>query len=80
MEPTRYRISVRGQLIQRLAAAFEEGMSLEAGGGKTVLVGEIRDQCHLYGVLDQVRNLGLDLVAVEPGAMTVQADDDHEAR
>ena len=42
MEPTRYRISVRGQLTQRLAAAFE-GMSLEAGGGKTVLVGEIRD-------------------------------------
>jgi hypothetical protein len=73
MEPTRYRISVRGQLTQRLAAAFE-GMSLEAGNGKTVLAGEIRDQCHLYGVLDQVRNLGLDLVAVEPGAMTVQAD------
>jgi len=42
MEPTRYRISLRGQLTQRLAAAFE-GMSLEAGGGKTVLVGEIRD-------------------------------------
>jgi len=73
MEPTRYRISVRGQLTQRLAAAFE-GMSLEAGNGKTVLAGEIRDQCHLYGVLDQVRNLGLDLVAVESGAMTVQAD------
>lgn len=80
MEPTRYRISVRGQLTQRLAAAFEEGISLEACGGKTVLVGEIRDQCHLYGVLDQVRNLGLDLVAVEAGAMTVQPDDDHGAR
>jgi hypothetical protein len=79
MEPTRYRISVRGQLTHRFAAAFE-GMSLEAGGGKTVLVGEIRDQCHLYGVLDQVRNLGLDLVAVEAGAMTVQADDDQTAR
>ena len=79
MEPTRYRISVRGQLTQRLAAAFED-MSLEAGGGKTVLVGEIRDQCHLYGVLDQVRNLGLELVAVESGAMTVRADDDQTAR
>lgn len=78
MEPARYRISVRGQLTQRLAPAFE-GMSLEAGGGKTILVGEIRDQCHLYGVLDQVRNLGLDLVAVEAGAMTSQADDDQTA-
>jgi hypothetical protein len=79
MEPTRYRISVRGRLTQRLAAAFE-GMSLEAGSGKTILVGEIRDQCHLYGVLDQVRNLGLELVAVEAGAMTVQADDNQTAR
>lgn len=79
MEATRYRISVGGQLTQRLAAAFE-GMSLEAGSGKTILVGEIRDQCHLYGVLDQVRNLGLDLVAVEAAAATVQADNHHEAR
>lgn len=78
MRPARYRISVRGQLTQRLAAAFE-GMSLEAGGGKTVLVGEIRDQCHLYGVLDQVRNLGLDLVAVEGAAITVQSDDHQTA-
>ena len=77
--PIRYRISVQGQLTQRLAAAFEV-MSLEAGGGKTVVVGEIRDQCHLYGVLDQLRNHGLDLVAVEAGAMTVHADDDQTVR
>ena len=72
MEPTRYRISVRGQLTERLGSAFE-GMSLEAYGGQTILVGEIRDQSHLYGVLDRVRNLGLELVAVEAGPMTVQA-------
>jgi hypothetical protein len=27
--------------------------------------GEIRDQSHLYGVLDMVRGLGLELVSVE---------------
>lgn len=72
MEPTRYRISVRGHLTERLGSAFE-GMCLEAYGGQTILVGEIRDQSHLYGVLDRVRNLGLELVAVEAGPMTVQA-------
>ena len=64
MEPTRYRITVRGRLTERLGSAFD-GLSLEPGHGHTVLVGEIRDQSHLYGVLDRVRNLGLELVSLE---------------
>jgi hypothetical protein len=63
MEPTRYRIAVRGRLTDRLGSAFE-GLALEPGRELTVLVGEIRDQAHLYGVLDRVRNLGLELVSV----------------
>ena len=64
MEPTRYRIRVRGRLTERLGSAFE-GLALEPGHEHTVLVGEIRDQAHLYGVLDQVCNLGLELMSVE---------------
>jgi hypothetical protein len=64
VQPTRYRICVQGRLTERLGSAFE-GMSLEPGHSQTALVGEIRDQSHLYGVLDQVRNLGLELVSVE---------------
>ena len=63
MEPTRYRIAIRGRLTERLGSAFE-GLALEPGRELTVLVGEIRDQAHLYGVLDLVRNLGLELVSV----------------
>jgi len=63
MEPTRYRIAVRGRLTERLGSAFE-GLALEPGRELTVLVGEIRDQAHLYGVLNRVRNLGLELVSV----------------
>jgi hypothetical protein len=55
-------------------------MGLEPGMGQTFLVGEIRDQSHLYGVLDQVRNLGLELVSVEVVPMTAQADDEEAAR
>lgn len=63
MEPTRYRIAIRGRLTERRGSAFE-GLALEPGRELTVLVGEIRDQAHLYGVLDLVRNLGLELVSV----------------
>ena len=73
MEPLLYRISVRGRLTERLGSAFD-GMTLESAAGQTVLVGEIRDQSHLYSVLDRVRNLGLELVSVQPSP-TDQADD-----
>ena len=65
MAPVRYRISVRGRLTDRLGSAFS-GMTLEPAPGQTVLAGEIRDQSELYSVLDRVRSLGLELVAVEP--------------
>ena len=64
MAPVRYRISVRGRLTERLGSAFG-GMTLEPAPGRTVLVGDIRDQSHLYGVLDRVRSLGLELISVE---------------
>jgi hypothetical protein len=62
----RYRIVVRGALSERFASAFE-GMTLEPtnGSGMTVLVGDVRDQAQLYGLLDRVRDFGLELVAVE---------------
>jgi hypothetical protein len=45
-------------------SAFK-GLNAELGIEQTALVGEIRDQSHLYGVLDLMRELGLDLVSVE---------------
>jgi hypothetical protein len=65
VEPTVYRICVRGQLSQRLATAFD-GMSLEPGVAHTSLVGEVLDQSQLFGLLDRVRDLGLELVCVQP--------------
>jgi hypothetical protein len=61
---TRYRIIVRGRLSDRFAAAFE-GMRAEAGEGRTALVGDLADQSELFGVLDRVHDLGLELLAVE---------------
>jgi hypothetical protein len=58
-----------------MSSAFE-GLALEHGRGKTALVGEIRDQAQLYGVLERIQNLGLELVSVE----AVPADDEERAR
>ena len=63
----RYRIVFRGRLGERFESAFD-GMVLETGQGQSVLIGEVRDQAHLYGLLDQLRDFGIDLVAVEPEA------------
>ena len=61
----RYRIVLRGRLAKRFESAFD-GMVLEPGQNQTVLIGEVRDQAHLYGLLDRLRDFGIDLVAVEP--------------
>jgi hypothetical protein len=61
--PTSYQIVVRGELSQRFSTAFE-GMALEAGNGQTTITGPVVDQGQLHGLLDRVRDLGLELVSV----------------
>ncbi|OJZ74872.1 hypothetical protein BRW65_06530 [Mycobacterium paraffinicum] len=60
-----YRICIRGRLTERLGSALD-GMRLEANANESVFTGEIRDQSQLYGLLDRVRDLGLELVSVQP--------------
>jgi hypothetical protein len=61
--PTSYQIVVRGELSQRYSTAFE-GMALEAEDGQTTITGPVVDQAQLHGLLDRVRDLGLELVSV----------------
>ena len=65
MEPTRYRIVVRGELSDRFRSAFD-GMELSCGDGNTVIVGDVLDQSQLHGMPDRAAQLGLELVSVEP--------------
>ena len=60
-----YQICVQGRLTERLAAALE-GMTLQAGAVNTVFTGEVKDQSQLYGLLDRLQNLGLELISVQP--------------
>jgi hypothetical protein len=60
---TVYRIVVRSELSDRYAVAFE-GMHMETKDGDTILTGEIKDQPHLFGILDRISALGLELLSV----------------
>ena len=59
-----YRITVRGRLSERFASVFED-VQLEPGNGETTLVGKIIDHAQLYGLLDRLRDFGLELVRLE---------------
>jgi hypothetical protein len=59
-----YRITVRGVLTDRFAAAFEP-LRVTAAEGRTVLSGVCPDSPALYGILDRMRDLGLELLGVE---------------
>jgi hypothetical protein len=59
-----YRIVARSELSERYAAAFE-GMEMETKDGQTILIGEIIDQPHLFGILDRLGGLGLELLSVQ---------------
>lgn len=73
MEPTMYRICVRGRISERLGSALE-GMHLEPGTTHSGFAGEIRDQSQLFGLLDRVRDLGLELISVQPQQATSRTE------
>lgn len=61
---TWYRIVVRGRLSGRFASAFA-GMAIEPVRRDDPIVGTIVDQSYLFGRLERVDSLGLELVRVE---------------
>jgi hypothetical protein len=63
VEKSRYRIVVKGRLTPSFGAAFE-GVELELLPGATALVGTFTDQAQLYGMLERLRDLGIELVSV----------------
>ena len=81
---TVYRIVVGSELSAKYTVAFE-GMEMEARDGVTVLTGKIIDQPHLYGILDRINGLGLELLSVEalpdavlPGPESKREQEDSE--
>ena len=61
----RYRLVLRGELGDPFGFLFE-GMKLERLAGMTVLTGQVTDQAHLLRLIEQIQELGVELISVNP--------------
>jgi len=62
MRARTYQLEVQGELTP--AGWALEGMTLSYDHGNTVLMGVVRDQAELQGLLQRVTDLGLTLISV----------------
>jgi hypothetical protein len=63
MTSQRFEIVVRGRLSDRYGAALD-GVTLEPRRGETALRGDFADQAQLYGLIDRLRDFGIELISV----------------
>jgi hypothetical protein len=61
MPVRQYQLTVEGELSDSAGRAFE-GMTLTREKGNTQLVGSVRDQAQLHGLLQRISDLGLTLL------------------
>jgi hypothetical protein len=62
MSVRKYRLEVEGEESDELGNAFA-GMTLTRKEGQTLLIGQVRDQAELPGLLQRISNLGLTLLS-----------------
>jgi hypothetical protein len=68
----RYEIVVRGRLSTRYERAFD-GVTLAPRNGETTLHAELADQSQLYGLLNRLRDFGIELVSLNPAPEALDA-------
>jgi hypothetical protein len=61
----RYRVIVRGRLGEHLAGVFDQ-LEVDPKPGQTSLTGNFADQAQLHGLLNQLGDLGIHLISVNP--------------
>lgn len=60
--PAKYEIKVKGRLDEGWSD-YLEGFTIAYAAGTTTLVGAVRDQAALYGLLNRIRDLNLVLIS-----------------
>ena len=58
-------ITIHGQLDKKWKNSFE-GMKINYEKGNTILSGQIKDEAHLHGILNLIRDLNLKLISINP--------------
>lgn len=69
-----YQIQVQGHLDARWLARFEGLTITLTPSGETIFTGSIVDQAALYGLLNRIRDLGLELISVQRQPLEDQKD------
>ena len=64
MAAREYQVIVGGELSDDAATVFK-GMTLERSDGNTILLGRLRDQAELQGLLTRISDLGLTLLSAK---------------
>lgn len=65
MDTTPYRIRIKGHLDERWFRWFAGLDVVHTDTGETVLTGTDLDQAALHAILNRIRDLGLELIAVQ---------------
>ncbi|MGN6198145.1 hypothetical protein [Humibacter sp.] len=60
----RYEIRLPYAFSERLAAAFPEMDAVQIAPSMTILVGNLRDQTQLHGLLARIADMGLEILEV----------------
>ncbi len=59
------RIIIQGRLDKQWKKSFD-GMKISYEEGNTILSGNIKDEAHLHGILNFIRDLNIKLISVNP--------------
>lgn len=59
------RIVIKGHLDKEWKDHFE-GMDIFYEAGSTILTGNLKDDAHLHGILNKIRDLNLNLISFNP--------------
>jgi hypothetical protein len=62
-EPSGYEIRIKGRITKSSESAFD-GLTVTVNPVETVVRGTVIDQAALYGILERIQALGLELVEV----------------
>lgn len=59
------KIKLEGHLDKKWISSFED-MEINYVGNNTMITGYIKDEAHLHGILNRIRDFNLKLLSVNP--------------
>lgn len=58
-------IIIQNHLDEKWKSWFE-GMEINYEGDNTIITGNIKDEAHMHGILNQIRDLNLKIISINP--------------